>query len=177
MKKVFAFFKLILDHQWRDHSVLVVLPPLPIHFLSWQLIITASTRMAMNYFNLFMLIMNERFLLYRAYLFDSKHILSIFSVVKNFLNIFVARYAFQKKGVSRSSYQKLCAHPFYPSSISVLKQEVSSSFSKKHIIKLNTNMKYKTIQFKNIWLCVPSSRNASIAARLHKTVEWTYCIS
>ena len=42
MKKVFAFFKLILDYQRRDHSVLVVLLPLPIHFLSWQLIITAQ---------------------------------------------------------------------------------------------------------------------------------------
>ena len=30
-------------------------------------------------------------------------------------------------------------------------------------------MKYKIIQFKNIWRCVPSSHNASIAARLLKT--------
>ena len=127
--------------------------------------------MAINYFNFFMVIMNERLLLYRAYLFDSKYILSISSAVKNFSIFHVTRYAFQRKGVSRSSYQKLCAHPFYPSSISVLKQEVFSSFSEKHIIKLNTNMKYKIIQFKNIWRCVPSSHNASIAARLHKTVE------
>ena len=32
-------------------------------------------------------------------------------------------------------------------------------------------MKYKIIQFKNIWRCVPSSHNASIPARLHKTAE------
>ena len=71
--------------------------------------------MAINYFNIFMVIMNKRLLLYRAYLFHSKHILSISSVVKNFSNISCARYAFQRKGVSRSSYQELCAHPFYPS--------------------------------------------------------------
>ena len=107
MKKVFAFFKLILDHQRRNHSVLVVLPPLPIHFLMWQLIITAQHKDGNDYFNIVMVIMKERLLLYRAYLFDSKHILSISLVVENFLNIYVARYAFQRKGVSRSSYQEL----------------------------------------------------------------------
>ena len=53
MKKVFAFFKLILDHQRRDHSVLLVLPPLPIHFLSWQLIITAQHKDGDELFQLF----------------------------------------------------------------------------------------------------------------------------
>ena len=77
---------------------------------------------------------------------------------------------FSKEGCVKVQLE-LCEHPFYPSSISVLKQEVSSFFAKKHIIKMNTNMKYKIIPFKNIWRCVPSSHNASIAARLHKTVE------
>ena len=53
MKKVFAFFKLILDHQCRDHLVLVVLPLLPIHFLSWQLIITAQHEDGIELFQLF----------------------------------------------------------------------------------------------------------------------------
>ena len=53
MKKVFAFFKLILDHQRRDHLVLVVLHPLPIHFLSWQLIITAQHKDGHELFQLF----------------------------------------------------------------------------------------------------------------------------
>ena len=42
MKKLLDFFKFIIDYQRRDHSVLVVLPPPPIHFLSWQLIITSQ---------------------------------------------------------------------------------------------------------------------------------------
>ena len=53
MKKLFAFFKLILDHQRRDHSVLVVLPSLPIYFLSWQLIITAQHKDGDELFQLF----------------------------------------------------------------------------------------------------------------------------
>ena len=53
MKKVFAFFKLILDHQRRDHSVLVVLPPLSIHFLLWQLLITAQHKDGNELFQLF----------------------------------------------------------------------------------------------------------------------------
>ena len=32
-------------------------------------------------------------------------------------------------------------------------------------------MKYKIIQYKNIWRCVPSLHNARIAATLYKTVE------
>ena len=174
MKKMFAFFKLILDHQRRDHSVLVVLSPLPIHFLSWQLIITAQHKDGNKLFQLFMVIMNERLLLYQAYLFNSKNILSISSVVTNFSNISCTKIFFSKEGCVKVQLSRtLCttAHPFYPSSISVLKQEVSSSFSKKHIIKLNTNMKYKIMQFKNIWRYVPSSHNASIAARSHKTVD------
>ena len=122
-----------------------------------------------------MVIMNEQLLLYRTCLFDSKHILSISLVVKNFSNIsqifHVARYAFQRKGMSRSNYQELRAYPCYPFSISVLEQEALSSFSKKHIMKLNINMKYKIIQFKNIKRCVPSSHNASITVSLHKTVK------
>ena len=50
--------------------------------------------------------------------------------------------------VKQGMLLEICAHPFYPSSISVLKQEVLSSFSKKHIIKLNSNMKYKIINLK-----------------------------
>ena len=53
MKKVFAFFKLILDHQRREHSVLVVLPPLLLHFLSWQLIITSQNKDGDELFQLF----------------------------------------------------------------------------------------------------------------------------
>ena len=127
--------------------------------------------MAINYFNFFMVIMNEHcscnehtYLIPNIF-FPSHQLSRMFQIFH------VARYGFQTKGVSRSSYQELRAHPFYPSSISVWKQEISSFFSKKHIIKLNTNMKYKIIQYKNIWRCVPSSHNASIAARLYKTVE------
>ena len=53
MKKLLAFFKFILDYQLRDHSVLVFLPPLPIHFLSWQLIITAQHKDGNEWFQLF----------------------------------------------------------------------------------------------------------------------------
>ena len=98
MKKLFAFVKLILNHQRRDHSLLVVLPPLPIHFLSWQLIIIAQHKDGNELFQFFMVIMNERLLLYGAYLFDSKHILSISSVVKNFSNISCGKLCFLKEG-------------------------------------------------------------------------------
>ena len=127
--------------------------------------------MAINYFNFFMVIINERLFLYRAYFCDSKHFLPSLQTSRTFQIFHLARYAFQRKGVSRSSYQELCAHLFYPSSIAVLKQEVLSFFSKKQIMKLNTNIKYKIIQFENIWRCVPSSHSASVAARLHKTVK------
>ena len=116
MKKVFAFFKLILNHQRRGPSVLVVLPSLPIHFLSWQLIITAQHKDGMELFQLFMVIMNERLFLYRGYLFDSKHILSISSVVKNFSNISCGKICFSKEGRVKVQLSKaLCTFilPFF----------------------------------------------------------------
>ena len=141
MKKVFAFFKLIFNHQRRDHSVLVILFPLPIHFLWWKLIITAQQKDGNELFQLFMVIMNEWLLLYRAYLFDSKYILSISSIVKNFLNISCDKICFSKKGcVEVRLSRTLCTSilPFFHFSF-----ETRSfiTFSKKYIIKLNTNMK------------------------------------
>ena len=52
----------------------------------------------MNDFNFFMVIINERLPLCRAYLFDSKHIFSISLVVKNFSNISCGRIGSSKKG-------------------------------------------------------------------------------
>ena len=127
--------------------------------------------MAINYFNFCMVIMNEWLLLNRAYLFDSKHILTISSVFKNFLNISCGKICFSKEGCVKVQLSRtLCTSilPFFHFS---LETRSFITFSKNHIIKLNTNMKYKIIQFKNIWRCVPSLHNESIAARLHKTIE------
>ena len=91
MKKVFAFFKLILDYQRRHHSVLVFLPPLPMHFLSWQLIITAQHKDGNELYG-----HHERAVAF-LWLFNSKHILSISSVVKNFSNISCGKICFSKE--------------------------------------------------------------------------------
>ena len=147
MKKVFIFFKLILDHQRRDYSVLVVLTPLPIHLLSWQLIITAQHKDGNELFKLFMVIMNERLLLYQTYLFDSKHIPSISSVVKNFSNISCGKICFSKEGCVKVQLSRTLCTSILPFFYFNFKTRSFITFSKKHIIKLNTNMKYKIIQF------------------------------
>ena len=104
----------------------------------------------MNDFNFFMVNMNEDcFCIEHTYLIPKIFFPSL-QLLRTFQIFHVATYAFQRKGMSRFSYQELCARPCYPSSISVLKQEVSSYFSKNHIIQFNTNMKYKIIEFKNI---------------------------
>ena len=116
IKKVFAYFKLILDDQCRDHWVLVVLPPLPIHFFLWQLIITTQHKDGNELFQLFYGHHERALLLHQAYLFDSKHILSIFSVVKNFSNISYGKIWFSNEGCVKVQLSRtLCTSilPFF----------------------------------------------------------------